>query len=179
MKEGKKWYDNKWITHILLIIFPPAGLYALWKSNTIKKWWKVTASIIVVLMALGNLAGDTPKTEGEAVVEMEDPSARKISKQQMAEKWPFTVDSGVLSCVQYGDDNVSQGVVFEANGVLYGVNGMAKSFGKNLGYKDIVDIWADDLVFKKEMMALGVSESKATVKIGIGDVLQAGLKLCN
>ena len=54
----KKWYDNKFIVHLLLIIFFPVGLYALWKSNTIAKWWKITATVLISLIVIANLADD-------------------------------------------------------------------------------------------------------------------------
>jgi hypothetical protein len=51
----KKWYDNKFVTNLLLIIFFPVGLYALWKSRTIAKWWKVTATVLIGLIVITNL----------------------------------------------------------------------------------------------------------------------------
>jgi hypothetical protein len=54
----KKWYDNKFITHLLLVIFFPVGLYALWKSRTIAKWWKITATVLISLIVIANLGDD-------------------------------------------------------------------------------------------------------------------------
>lgn len=54
----KKWYDNKFITHLLLVIFFPVGLYALWQSRTIAKWWKITATILIGLIVIANLGGN-------------------------------------------------------------------------------------------------------------------------
>lgn len=51
----KKWYDNKFITHLLLVIFFPVGLYALWKSRTIAKWWKITATVLIGLIVIANI----------------------------------------------------------------------------------------------------------------------------
>ena len=53
----KKWYDNKFITHLLLVIFFPVGLYALWKSRTIAKWWKITATAIIGLIVIASFGG--------------------------------------------------------------------------------------------------------------------------
>jgi len=61
-QEQKKWYDNKVLTNILLIVFFPVGLYALWKSNTIAKWWKITATIIIGLIVIANI-GDGTKND--------------------------------------------------------------------------------------------------------------------
>lgn len=57
-QNKEKWYDNKFVTHLLLVIFFPVGLYALWKSRTIAKWWKITATVIIGLIVIANL-GDT------------------------------------------------------------------------------------------------------------------------
>ncbi|HBK70950.1 MAG TPA: hypothetical protein DDZ39_04710, partial [Flavobacteriaceae bacterium] len=46
----KKWYNNKLLSNLLLIVFFPVGIYAIWKSNAIAKWWKITATGIVVLV---------------------------------------------------------------------------------------------------------------------------------
>lgn len=59
--QSKQWYDNKFVTHLLLIVFFPVGLYALWKSNTIAKWWKITATILIGLIVIANL-GDSDNT---------------------------------------------------------------------------------------------------------------------
>ena len=62
-QEQKKWYDNKVLTNCLLIIFFPIGLYALWKSNTIAKWWKITATIIIGLIVIANIGDDGTKND--------------------------------------------------------------------------------------------------------------------
>ena len=46
----KKWYNNKLLSNLLLIVFFPVGIYAIWKSSAIAKWWKITATGIVVLV---------------------------------------------------------------------------------------------------------------------------------
>jgi len=61
----KKWYDNKFITHLLLVIFFPVGLYALWKSRTIAKWWKITATVIIGLIVIANL-GDNESSNSSS-----------------------------------------------------------------------------------------------------------------
>ena len=61
--QTKKWYDNKFIVHLLLVIFFPVGLYALWKSNTITKWWKITATVLIGLIVIANLGDDSTSTK--------------------------------------------------------------------------------------------------------------------
>lgn len=53
----KKWYDNKVLTNVLVFLFFPVGLYALWKSDVFAKWWKITASVLIGLMVLGQMKG--------------------------------------------------------------------------------------------------------------------------
>jgi hypothetical protein len=54
--DNKNWYDNKVLVHILLIIFFPVGLYTLWKTDIIAKWWKITATGIIALTIIANAA---------------------------------------------------------------------------------------------------------------------------
>lgn len=69
----RRWYDNAVLANILLVVFFPVGLYALWKSRSIAKWWKVTATIIIALIVLGQVGKDakeTSKIDGVAVAEV-------------------------------------------------------------------------------------------------------------
>jgi hypothetical protein len=50
--KEKKWYDNKLVVTLLCIVFFPVGLYALWKSNTISKGWKVGVTIVIALFVV-------------------------------------------------------------------------------------------------------------------------------
>jgi hypothetical protein len=61
--QTKKWYDNKFVVHLLLVIFFPVGLYALWKTDTIAKWWKITATVLIGLIVIANLGDDSTSTE--------------------------------------------------------------------------------------------------------------------
>lgn len=63
--SDKRWYDNQFLAHILLIFIFPIGLYALWKSRTIAKWWKVTATILVAIIFLPSLGDDSQSLENE------------------------------------------------------------------------------------------------------------------
>lgn len=80
------------------------------------------------------------------------PTSISISRAQMGDAYPFTVD-GELRCI------APNSVVFVANGTTYGVNGTAK--GK--GHPPVDPIWRDD--------ANGG-------KVNISSVLQQGLDLC-
>ena len=96
-----------------------------------------------------------------------------VTRSMFGKEWPLTVNSGTLKCLDYG------GVVFiSEEGIIYGVNGTAKTHGRSAGYANIENIWADDLETKKQLMEAGVSEKYATSKISIGPLLDEGLKLC-
>ena len=108
---------------------------------------------------------------------------KEISKNQFDEKWPFTVSEGKLKCVQYNAKGINsqmiQGVIFETNGKTYGINGTAKSWGKELGYSNIEEIWADDTIQMNKLIKAGIPKENAKMKIDIGTILDEGLKLCN
>ncbi len=65
--EQKKWYNNKILTNLLLIIFFPIGLYALWKSQTIAKWWKITATVLIALIVIANLGNDNKSSSNNSI----------------------------------------------------------------------------------------------------------------
>lgn len=49
-QENKKWYENTGLVLFLIIIFPPVGLYIIWKTLDVErstKWY-----IIIVFTAL-------------------------------------------------------------------------------------------------------------------------------
>jgi hypothetical protein len=71
-------------------------------------------------------------------------SETKITRAEYGDKWPFTVDEGVLS---FRDTGRTVGttrmveVTFTADGVTYGINGTAKG---NDRYSDVDAIWANN-----------------------------------
>jgi hypothetical protein len=107
---------------------------------------------------------------------------KRITKEQFGEKWPFTVSEGTLKCIQYDAKDVNpkmvQGIIFEVNGKIYGLNGVAKSWGKKLGYSQVEEIWANDREQMNQLIEAGVSEKDATIKMDIGVIINEGLKLC-
>jgi hypothetical protein len=87
-------------------------------------------------------------------------SAGEVSRAEFeadGRTWPLTVDSGTLSC-----EPVNR-VIFTAGGTTYSVNGTAKGAHQ---WADIDPIWADD-------------GSGLDLKVGIGDLIEAGLALCD
>lgn len=99
--------------------------------------------------------GDSKREEGP----QRGDSSRLITKQQFEERgkvWPFSVDSGRLSCEGAG------AVVFQAGETTYAVNGIARG----VGYPEVSPIWKDD----PEVPGL---------KLYIGNVLDLGLSLCD
>lgn len=81
----KKWFDNRFLTHLLLIFIFPIGLYALWKSRTIAKWWKVSATMIIAIIYIPSL-GSESSTSNEIV------SDTKLNSEQV-ELTQYQLDS--------------------------------------------------------------------------------------
>ena len=75
-----------------------------------------------------------------------------VDESCIDDEWPLTVDSGTLSC----DDSA---VTFTAGGVVYGVNGLAVTFGA----AEIDPIWAD---------------AEPGPKVNIGPLSALGRELC-
>lgn len=51
--ENEKWYDKIWLVALLIIVFFPVGLYALFKSSSIKNFWKTVITVIIALLIIG------------------------------------------------------------------------------------------------------------------------------
>jgi hypothetical protein len=84
---------------------------------------------------------------------------RKITKAEYGEKWPFTVEEGILKCI-------NDGVIFTVNRKSYGINGRAKTDG----YADPQEIWAVDS---------SLSDAYNTLRKDIQPIIDDGRKMCN
>jgi hypothetical protein len=105
----KHWYDNLTRVNLWLIFFPPAGIYGLWKSNTIATWWRVTATLIYAFvlyvsfytptpqdlaasgtapMAIGGetTAGETPLSEADKQALVEEPAPEASPEPEASAK---------------------------------------------------------------------------------------------
>lgn len=69
--------------------------------------------------------------------------------------WPFTVADGMLQC------GAPDRVTFTSGGVIYALNGSAKSAG---AFEDVAPIWKDS--------------NFPGVKVNIGPMIDKGLTLC-
>lgn len=87
------------------------------------------------------------------------PKSREISRADLGDQWPLTVESGTLHC--NGGDGVGE-VYLTVDGVNYAINGNAKGTGR---YQDVTPIWADD-------------PGTGGLKKGIDHLIDEGLKLC-
>lgn len=86
-------------------------------------------------------------------------SGDEISKEQLGDDWPLTVESGVLKCI---DDNGILLAIIEVNGVEYQLNGAAKS----MGYENIDIIWSNN-------------PSIPGARLSLSPLISKALELCN
>ena len=93
----KKWYDNKFITHLLLVILFPVGLYALWKSRTIAKWWKITATVIIGLIVIANLGDDEKTSTNSNQVSNENNLDKTAKSIEVESNWSYSTDEDKMS----------------------------------------------------------------------------------
>lgn len=90
----------------------------------------------------------------------------KITSAEYGDKWPFTVNEGILSCKDTGSVVGSTRmleVTLTANGVTYALNGTAK---QNTNYANVDPIWANN-------------PSLPGTKKDIGPIIDRGLQLAN
>lgn len=82
-----------------------------------------------------------------------------LSVHEFGEKWPFIVDEGEVRCVD------GMFIVFSVKGIIYAVNGTARSAMKKNGWRDVYEIWKDNPELPDS-------------KISISPIIDRGLELC-
>jgi hypothetical protein len=98
----------------------------------------------------GRLAGPVPRPPGF------------ISRDDLGEQWPLTVDAGVLSCESHGG-GVHSVFFTDPEGKRYALNGKAEGHHPELPLID--QIWAPN-------------PKVPELKINIGPLIDRGLELC-
>lgn len=107
---------------------------------------------------ISSIATSTTSSSPMPVVTTSHVSTRapgEVRRDDFGEKWPLTVDAGIVRCN-------NGAVTFAAGGVSYDVNGTAMT--RNRGRK-IDEIWA-------------ANPTVSGLKIDISPILDLGLKLC-
>lgn len=76
-----KWYDNKLVVGLLIILFFPVGLYALWKNNHISNAvkWIVTGVLLLFVVAVYN-ADPVVETKAEETESKKPEETKKVSE---------------------------------------------------------------------------------------------------
>lgn len=82
---NNKWYDNKAVVVILMILFFPVGLYALWKSNTISKNWKIGVSAVFGFLFIIAIATDD-KSDSKTAKKVEKKEKKEIVEEKQKEE---------------------------------------------------------------------------------------------
>jgi len=118
----------------------------------------VVAAVVYGCSQLGGEDSPTSMGTGESGAEVDE--VGEVSRAEFegeGRTWPLTVDRGTLDCAP------GRSVTFTDGGTTYALNGTAKSAGE---WADIDAIWADD-------------GSGLHLKVDIGDLIDAGLSLCD
>jgi len=141
--QTKKWYDNKFVVHLLLVIFFPVGLYALWKTDTIAKWWKITATVLIGLIVIANLGDDNTSSENSTTekstiqkepeiqfTQAQKDSIAKVEKAELYEQRKSQTVSAKNLYYTYQENEVSADNNFK--GKKFYVEGIIGDIGKDL-----------------------------------------------
>jgi len=92
------WYDSKLAVHLLLFFFFPVGLFALWKSNTIAKWWKFGATTIVALfVAIGFSGKDSPQAVAGRTSEASETTTGEEIVKPVAAGWSQSQKDSIIA----------------------------------------------------------------------------------
>lgn len=131
-----------------------------------KTTFSLIASLILILTGCSSSNDETDVNLEPST----DKTMQEISKDDFGEKWPFTVDKGILKC-----DGAA--VTFTVEGKEYPINGVAS---QKTVYKT-EDIWAYDDKMIQGFIDAGMTEDEIEPKPrkSIAPIIDAGLKLCN
>ncbi|MFH1710337.1 MAG: hypothetical protein ABH860_04610, partial [bacterium] len=101
--KQKKWHETNTAIILALIIFPPAGIYLLWKSDwdQRRKWWLTGIFTIYFMLSVAtNLSKETDKTKpAENVVPVETAAQNSLVKN-VPEEAPVITTRHVTSLHQ-------------------------------------------------------------------------------
>lgn len=127
------------------------------RGGTAKSWvLSARALTLLVLLAAVACTSDSTLVDGGSKDSLSSNEA-SMSRTDLGDDWPLTVDKGVVSCEGAGE------VYFTAHGTRFAVNGLA--LGADTA-PDIDAIWAKDPDIKG-------------LKIDIGPIIDRGLALCD
>ena len=59
----KPWYDRPFLVYLVIVLFFPLGLYALWKSEAIRRSWKIAISLFVGLLLVRSFGSNEDRSE--------------------------------------------------------------------------------------------------------------------
>lgn len=152
--QTKKWYDNKFVVHLLLVIFFPVGLYALWKTDTIAKWWKITATVLIGFIVIANIGNTDKGTTTEVVTDSKE-TVKELTQAQkdsiasveranlLEERKDGTISASNL-VASYVENEVAADNNFK--GKKFYVEGYIDNIGKDILDKIYVTLKSGDII---------------------------------
>lgn len=86
-QPNNEWYQIGWLVHLLLIVFFPVGLYALWKNSKLPKWWKITATVIIAIIFINVAARKEKEKEiNKSTTKIEETTSKIVDNTIKEEK---------------------------------------------------------------------------------------------
>lgn len=101
-------------------------------------------NLSLLTLALAVIIG-TSCARSDSSTSSQSPKGRLVTKAELGDSWPFTVDSGYVDC----PDGVS--AIFRTDDAVYGLNGMATS----RGFAEPDPIRKDDPTIPGGMISIG------------------------
>ncbi|WP_309640746.1 FxLYD domain-containing protein [Flavobacterium sp.] len=83
LQNQNSWCEKTWLVILLLIIFFPIGLYALWKNSSISKGWKIAVTCffaVLVIANLGDKKNSASNTKSETTAVPTEEEARVVEE---------------------------------------------------------------------------------------------------
>ncbi len=103
-----RWYDKIWLVIVLLVVFFPVGLYALWKSSSIKNDWKIGITILIGIILIANLSNTKKSGNSQnttITTTTKEDSIAKVKKDRIDKIRKDSIDKAVIIAKKKWDNS--------------------------------------------------------------------------
>lgn len=135
----RKWYDSKAIVILLLILFFPVGLYALWKGQNFSTVVKGILTGVICLAVLGSM-GDRPERRQSTSGTGSAPTSSQ-PRTQTASEPESKQKSGSLGVTKAGYEAIQNGMTREQVIAILGESGEELSRAGDGQYETAIYTW--------------------------------------
>lgn len=180
-----KWYNKNWLVYFLLIVFPPLGLFALWKSENIKKpgkiiWGVVSGFLLIMYISIQTDKRPVTVTTTPSTAEENSASEKESTAITLEEIKKQAISASELMA-EYEANEVSADAKYK--GKTFYVSGRIETIAKDMLDDIYVTLKTEDgISFKHVQCMIDDPEVTANLRKNQGVIIQgacSGLTMMN